>query len=70
MLSVTGSTPWYMFVLRYLGVKVLIALEHWVPIAWAAVIAFIASCAKGIYKWCAETDWERMVNRVFPRKRK
>jgi len=70
MVSITDSTPWYLFGLRYLGVKALIVLEHWVPIAWTALVGFIAICAKGIYKWCAETDWGRTVNRIFPRKRK
>lgn len=34
-----------------------------------ALFTVLAAAAKSVFRWLRETDWELMVNRVFPRKK-
>jgi hypothetical protein len=41
--------------------------ESWLLVV--AALASIAAFAKSVYRWLQDTDWELMVNRIFPRKK-
>ena len=65
--------PWYW----YLVVVTVRYLMHEV-IPWLvreAIVLNLATCAAvfagvaAFYQWGANTDWERMVNRIFPKKK-